>query len=183
MARRVREQGQGEDRPVDSVAVSTKGAEGTGAVAALLAPHLRPGDVVLLTGGLASGKTTFVKAVAAALGSAAPVTSPTFTIAHFYPYSRGTVLHIDAYRLSGVHEYRDLGLSEYLEEALTLVEWGEKVAGDFPCHLAAELQCDDSAPDVRMIAFSSGCPRWQPVISALQADLLGQAQPGRGASR
>lgn len=161
---------------MDSIAVSTKGAEGTGTVAALLASQLRSGDVVLLKGGLAAGKTTFVKAVASAMGSSATVTSPTFTLSHFYPSGNGTILHVDAYRLSGIHEYRDLGLDDYLDDCVTLVEWGEKVAGDFPCHLMVEFHCDPSAPDLRVIAFSSGCPRWRPVIADLQAALLDEAK-------
>lgn len=161
---------------MDSVAVSTKGAQATGAVAAMLAPHLRPGDAVLLKGGLASGKTTFVKAVAAALGSQATVTSPTFTLAQFYPFAAGTILHIDVYRLEGIHEYRDLGLADYLEESVTLVEWGEKVAGDFPGHLLIEFDSDPSAPDMRVLTFSASSPRWGPVISALQAGLMDETR-------
>ena len=157
---------------MDSIAVSTKGPEGTGTVAGLLAPQLRSGDVVLLKGGLATGKTTFVKAVASALGSPATVTSPTFTLAHFYPLGHGTILHVDAYRLSGILEYRDLGLDDYLEDSIALIEWGEKIAADFSCHLMVEFQGDPSAPDLRVIAFSSSCPRWSPVIDALQAALL-----------
>jgi tRNA threonylcarbamoyladenosine biosynthesis protein TsaE len=157
---------------VDSVTVSTSGAESTAAVAALLAPQLRPGDVILLQGGLGAGKTTFVKAVAAALGSAAVVTSPTFTLAQFYPSDRGTVLHVDAYRLSGIHEYRDLGLDEYQEDAVTLIEWGDKVAEEFPSRLLVDMHRDPSAPDLRVIVFSSDSPRWLPVIDALASVLL-----------
>jgi tRNA threonylcarbamoyladenosine biosynthesis protein TsaE len=138
----------------------------------MLAPQLRSGDVVLLKGGLATGKTTFVKAVAAAMGSQAMVTSPTFTLAHFYPFEHGTILHVDVYRLSGIHEYRDLGLDDYLDDSVTLVEWGDKIADDFPCHLAVEFDCDPTAPDVRVIDFSSDCPRWRPVLDTLQAVLL-----------
>ena len=101
---------------VDSIAVSTTGAEGTSTVASLLASQLRLGDVLLLKGELATGKTTFVKAVASAMGSQAVVTSPTFMLAQFYPLAHGAILHADAYRLSGIHEYRDLGLDDYLEE-------------------------------------------------------------------
>ena len=157
---------------MESIAVSTKGPEGTGTIAGLLAPQLHPGDVVLLKGGLATGKTTFVKALAAAMGSQAVVTSPTFTIAHFYPLGQGTILHIDAYRLTGIHEYRDLGLDEYLDESVALIEWGEKIADDFPCHLLVEFHCDSSAPDLRVIAFSSAHPRWTPVVEALQEALM-----------
>ncbi len=163
---------------MDSFAVSTNGAQGTGTVAGLLAAELRPSDVVLLKGGLATGKTTFVKAVASAMGSPATVTSPTFTIAHFYPIGHGTILHIDAYRLTGIHEYRDLGLDDYLEDSVTMIEWGDKVADDFPCHLMVEFGCDSSAPDLRVIAFSSAHPRWEPVIDALQAALLDETKLG-----
>lgn len=161
---------------MDSIAVSTNGPESTGATAELLAPQLRAGDVVLLTGGLAMGKTTFVKAVAAAMGSRSTVTSPTFTLAHFYPFEAGTILHVDAYRLSGIHEYRDLGLDEYLEESVALIEWGEKVAEDFPCHLMVEFHRDPGEPDLRVIGFSSGCPRWSPVIGTLRAALTGETE-------
>jgi tRNA threonylcarbamoyladenosine biosynthesis protein TsaE len=161
---------------VNSIAVSTTGAEGTGIVAALLSSRLRTGDVVLLKGELATGKTTFVKAVASAMGSQATVTSPTFMLAQFYPLEQGAILHVDAYRLAGIHEYRDLGLDDYLDDSVTLIEWGERVADDFPCHLMVEFHCDQSAPDLRVIAFSSDCPRWRPVIDDLKAALLDEAK-------
>jgi tRNA threonylcarbamoyladenosine biosynthesis protein TsaE len=161
---------------MDSFTVSTQAAAGTRAVAALLAPFLRPGDVVLLVGDLATGKTTFVQAVASALGSKSPVTSPTFTLAHFYPAEPGMILHVDAYRLSGIHEYRDLGLDDYLEDSVTFVEWGDKVAEDFICSLTIEFHCEPIAPDLRVLMFSSECERWEPVISALRAGLLDAAK-------
>ena len=161
---------------MDSVTVSTNGVDGTGAVAAMLAPHLRVGDVILLKGGLGAGKTAFVKALAASMGSDTVVTSPTFTIAHFYPFPGGTILHVDAYRLSGIHEYRDLGLDEYLDEAVAMIEWGEMVADEFPSHLMVDFHRDPSAPDLRVIVFTSGSPRWQPVIDALQSTLLDEVK-------
>jgi tRNA threonylcarbamoyladenosine biosynthesis protein TsaE len=142
----------------------------------LLAAHLRLGDVIVLKGGLATGKTTFVKAVAAAMGSQVTVTSPTFTLAHFYPLEHGTILHVDAYRLSGIIEYRDLGLEEYLPEAVTLIEWGEKVADDFPSYLMVEFHYDPIAPEQRVIAFSTQSPRWRPVVDALQTKLPDNAR-------
>lgn len=163
---------------VDLVTVSTNGPAGTAAVAATLAPHLRVGDVILLKGGLGAGKTTFVKAVASALGSSTVVTSPTFTLAHFYPFDHGTILHIDAYRLSGIPEYRDLGLEEYLDEAVTLIEWGDKVADEFPCQLVVDFHRESTAPDLRVIVFSSDSPRWLPVIGAIQSALLDEVKSG-----
>jgi tRNA threonylcarbamoyladenosine biosynthesis protein TsaE len=162
--------------PVDSVTVSTNGADGTAAVAAMLAPYLHLGDVILLKGGLGAGKTTFVKSLASSMGSGTVVTSPTFTIAHFYPLAAGTILHVDAYRLSGIHEYRDLGLDEYLDEAVTVIEWGEMVTEEFPSHLMVDFHRDPSAPDLRVIVFSSGSPRWQTVIDAMQSALLDEVK-------
>jgi tRNA threonylcarbamoyladenosine biosynthesis protein TsaE len=163
---------------VDSIAVSAKGAEGTGTVAASLASQLRLGDVLLLKGELAAGKTTFVKAVAAAMGSQAVVTSPTFMLAQFYPLAEGAILHVDVYRLSGIHEYRDLGLDEYLDDSVTFIEWGETVAEDFPGHLMVEFHSDPAAPDLRILVFSSDGPRWRPVIEALQETPLDQPKLG-----
>src|SRR5437870_4402660 len=112
---------------MESFSVRSTGPEQTCEIASALAAHLRVGDVVLLTGGLASGKTTFVKGVAAALGSPDTVTSPTFMLAQAYASPRGRILHVDAYRLSGLPEYRDLALDEEAADSITVVEWGELV--------------------------------------------------------
>jgi tRNA threonylcarbamoyladenosine biosynthesis protein TsaE len=96
---------------MEELSVICRSREETRAVAAALAPRLRPGDAMMLKGPLASGKTAFVQELVAALGSKAEVTSPTFTIAQFYQTPASTFLHIDAYRLSSVAEFR-AGLSE-----------------------------------------------------------------------
>ena len=76
------------------------GAGRTEEIAAELAAELRPGDVVLLSGDLGSGKTTFVRGAARALGVSGPVTSPTFTIGQRYE-GRVPVSHLDLHRLAG----------------------------------------------------------------------------------
>ena len=63
-----------------------------------------------------------------------------------------------------------------LKNSVTIIEWGEKVADDFSCYLLVEFYCDQSAPDLRVIAFSSDCPRWQSVIDDLKAALLDEAK-------
>lgn len=161
---------------VDSFTVPSDGTHRTAVIAAALAGQVRPGDAVILKGGLATGKTTFITAVAGALGSADRVTSPTFTLAHFYSSPAGPILHIDAYRLSGRREYRDLGLDDYAGDSVTLVEWGDKIAGEFPCHLLIELSCDGDDPARRLLTFSSGCHRWVPALRNLRAALLADAK-------
>jgi tRNA threonylcarbamoyladenosine biosynthesis protein TsaE len=145
------------------------GPEGTARVAAALAPHLHAGDAVLLTGELAAGKTTFVSALVAALGSSDAVSSPTFSLAQFYATPGPRVLHVDTYRLTDLTEFRDLGLDEYLDEVVALVEWGDLVSGEFVDPLRMHLAVagpDD--PTGREITVRGGS-RWEPVMDALAA--------------
>lgn len=89
-----------------------------------LAGLLRPGDLIILTGDLGAGKTTFTKGVAAGLGVEGNVSSPTFIIARVHP-GPVPLVHVDAYRLTGLAEVDDLDLDSELEESVTVVEWGE----------------------------------------------------------
>jgi len=103
----------------------------TRALAAALAPLARPGDMVLLVGGLGAGKTTFAQGFARGLGIRGPVTSPTFTLVRQYPCAGEVrqLLHADVYRLETMAEIGDLGLAELVEDgAVALVEWGDVAA-------------------------------------------------------
>jgi tRNA threonylcarbamoyladenosine biosynthesis protein TsaE len=105
---------------------------GTQAVAAALAGLAEPGDLVLLSGDLGAGKTTFVQGYARALGVTDVVTSPTFTLHRSYR-GRLTLHHLDVYRLVHVAEADDLDLPALLEDdAVTLSEWGETIAEALP---------------------------------------------------
>ena len=105
-------------------------AEQTRALGARLSRLLRPGDVVVLSGDLGAGKTTFTQGLGAALGVRGEVTSPTFVISRVHPSLVGgpALVHVDAYRLGGVAELDDLDLDASLEDAVTVVEWGSGVA-------------------------------------------------------
>jgi tRNA threonylcarbamoyladenosine biosynthesis protein TsaE len=144
----------------------------TDALARALAAELAPGDVVLMEGALAAGKTHFVKAAVAALEGADEVTSPTFSIVNVYRTPRRSVLHIDAYRLSGPPEFRDLGLEEMIEDGLSFIEWGDRIAADFPQALTIRFELTGGADDARRLTFSAETPRWAPVIERLQQVVL-----------
>jgi tRNA threonylcarbamoyladenosine biosynthesis protein TsaE len=105
-------------------------AEAMRALGAALARVLRPGDVVVLSGELGAGKTTFTQGVGTGLGVRGDVTSPTFVISRVHPPlgSGPALVHVDAYRLGGVAELDDLDLDTSLDEAVTVVEWGEGIA-------------------------------------------------------
>lgn len=95
-----------------------------------LAGLLRAGDLVLLGGSLGAGKTTLAQGIGAGLGVRGPITSPTFIIARVHPSLVGGVplVHVDAYRLGGWDELEDIDLEATLDEAVTVVEWGEGLA-------------------------------------------------------
>src|SRR4051794_12208141 len=98
--------------------------EETEAVAAELANGLQPGDVVLVRGELGSGKTTFVRGAARALGVEGAVTSPTYTIGQVYGGARGEIAHLDLYRLETLEHEDPALLDDYLTpERIGFVEW------------------------------------------------------------
>jgi tRNA threonylcarbamoyladenosine biosynthesis protein TsaE len=105
------------------VTLETDSAAATEAAGAELAGRLALGDVVLVSGELGSGKTTFVRGACRALGVAEPVTSPTFTIGQVYA-GEVEVAHLDLYRLESL-DGEDPGLLEdYLTpERIGFVEW------------------------------------------------------------
>jgi tRNA threonylcarbamoyladenosine biosynthesis protein TsaE len=105
--------------------------EETEAIAARLAQELVLGDVVVVEGELGSGKTTFVRGAARALGVQGPVTSPTYTIGHRYK-GRVDVSHLDLYRFEGMSNAEWGDLEEYFENAVVFVEWPRAGAGFLP---------------------------------------------------
>jgi tRNA threonylcarbamoyladenosine biosynthesis protein TsaE len=104
----------------------TSSATETERIAADLARGLRPGDVVLLSGELGAGKTTFVRGAARALGVTDPVTSPTFTIGQRYTAAAPVtyVSHVDLYRLRSLRDEDPDLLADYIgPDTITFVEW------------------------------------------------------------
>jgi tRNA threonylcarbamoyladenosine biosynthesis protein TsaE len=96
----------------------------TEALAARLAERLEPGDVVMVSGELGAGKTTFVRGAAHALGVTGPVSSPTFTIGHRYE-APTPVAHLDLYRLAGIDPEEWGDLEPYFDGTVAFVEWPE----------------------------------------------------------
>jgi tRNA threonylcarbamoyladenosine biosynthesis protein TsaE len=96
----------------------------TEALAARLAAKLRAGDVVGVSGELGTGKTTFVRGAARALGVLEPVSSPTFTIGHRYE-APVPVAHLDLYRIAGIDPEEWADLEPYFDGTVAFVEWPE----------------------------------------------------------
>jgi tRNA threonylcarbamoyladenosine biosynthesis protein TsaE len=124
----------------------TKSPAETEAFGERFGKRLRVGDLVLLTGELGAGKTTFVRGVARGVGSSAPVASPTFQLVRMYA-GRVQLAHIDLYRIEKTSELADLGLDELLDQGAAVVEWGDRL--DAPT--AALVHLEHLAGDRRMI--------------------------------
>ena len=107
--------------------------EETWALAKQLAAELKPGDVVRLEGDLGAGKTTFVQGLAAALGVAGRVTSPTFCLVQEHRGAGVLLVHMDLYRLRGEDDILAIGWEDYLAEgAIVAVEWPERAGSLIP---------------------------------------------------
>lgn len=117
-----------------------------------VATHLRPGDVLLLTGDLGAGKTTLTQGIGTGLQVRGDVTSPTFVLSRVHPSLVGgpALVHVDALRLRGITELDDLDLEVSLDDSVTVVEWGGGVAeGLAEERLGLEIGRSETAEDER----------------------------------
>jgi tRNA threonylcarbamoyladenosine biosynthesis protein TsaE len=105
----------------------------TQALAQKLAARARPGDVLLLTGPLGAGKTSFARAFIRALvhDPALTVPSPTFTLVQQYDTAAGTIWHYDLWRLQDHHALEELGWDE-AQSGIVLVEWPDRLGPLMP---------------------------------------------------
>jgi tRNA threonylcarbamoyladenosine biosynthesis protein TsaE len=151
-------------------------AEDTRAVGEALAPLLRLHDVVVLTGELGAGKTTFVQGVARGLGATEHVASPTFTLVREYVSGRLPVAHVDVYRLERVQDVVDLALEELEGGAcVLLIEWGDAIGELLPeDRLRVELTGEDptGGTETRRIALSAYGPAWEDRAHDVELALL-----------
>ncbi|MDX1621136.1 MAG: tRNA (adenosine(37)-N6)-threonylcarbamoyltransferase complex ATPase subunit type 1 TsaE [Nitriliruptorales bacterium] len=160
----------------DGLVLRTTSAADTRAAAAALAQHLRPGDVVSLTGELGAGKTCFVQGIANALRVERRVTSPTFMLVKLYDDADIPLVHVDVYRLDRLQDVLDLGDEVMSPDRVTLIEWGDAIATLLPedrLEVAIRLATDDLDADrlmelrpvgsfeARRHELAAACHRWQ----------------------
>jgi tRNA threonylcarbamoyladenosine biosynthesis protein TsaE len=123
--------------------------------------QLRAGDVVVLTGGLGSGKTIFTKGVANSFGIR-DITSPTFVISRVYK-SNINFIHIDAYRLldQGVSSFIDLDFESYLENSVIVIEWGAKFISSLSDQYLEVIITSGDDENLRQVEIKTVGKRWQ----------------------
>jgi tRNA threonylcarbamoyladenosine biosynthesis protein TsaE len=133
--------------------VETSAPAETEAVAATLARRLKRGDIVLVSGDLGAGKTTFVRGACRALGVGGAVTSPSFTIAQRYDGSL-PISHLDLYRLGDLDDEDPSLLADELgPDRVAFVEWPEvgAPAGLDPERIAARVRLEHRGDDRRLV--------------------------------
>ena len=139
--------------------IKTHSKEETQNLAQKLATKLKAGDVVLLSGNLGVGKTTFTQGLAKTLQVKGQVTSPTFVIARLHKSLNNgpDLLHVDAYRLNSLAEIQDLDLVSDLSHAVIIVEWPREMVNDLSENpIKVEIIQDPNEEDFRTINIWAG---------------------------
>ncbi len=149
----------------------------TAALARRIRPHLRVGDVLLLDGPVGAGKSAFARAMiqdamAQNGGAIEPVPSPTFTLVQVYDTTVGTFWHTDLYRLGSTDELVELGLDQAFEEAISLVEWPERLGAETPeRHLRIDFAYGDK-DDARIVTLLPNGPGWDWITPMINSDQM-----------
>lgn len=150
--------------PVRVVVPTTEAMHTLGEV---LASELTGGDVIVASGELGAGKTTFTQGIGQGLHVSEPVISPTFVLVrrHDGVGGRPGLIHVDAYRLGSLAELVDLDLDETMDSSVTVVEWGAGIAEELASsYLGVQIdRTADPEDDTRIIYLTPVGPRWQGV--------------------
>lgn len=98
-----------------------------------LAPFLKKGDTLVLSGDLGAGKTMFVSGILSYFGKENEASSPTFTIINEHELTPDlTLFHFDVYRFEFEDEFLAIGGEEFFDKGICLIEWGEKIESFLP---------------------------------------------------
>jgi tRNA threonylcarbamoyladenosine biosynthesis protein TsaE len=143
-------------------------ASATAALAARLAPLLRAGDVVALSGPLGAGKTFFARSVIEALGGPEEVPSPTFKLVQTYDLAPAPVWHFDLYRLSRPEDAYELDIEDAFADAISLIEWPERLGGLLPAERLNVALAFGAGDNERQVTLT-GSPGWSERLQRLAA--------------
>ena len=135
-------------------------------IAKNIAHIFKPGDVMILSGDLGAGKTHFVKGFAEGINSQSIVTSPTFSLANFYKSPGITLLHIDLYRIDTVNNFYDLGLTDFFDQSVTMIEWGAKFEDYIDDYL--QITIEITGNNSRIISFESKSDIYSSIIDSIK---------------
>ncbi len=138
-------------------------------IASHVGAHCQGGDVIVLSGDLGAGKTTFTQGLAQGMGITERVTSPTFVISRVHPHPSGGValVHVDAYRIGSLAELDDLDLAADLTTSVIVIEWGRGLAEELSTEgLDVVITRSDAVDDERRaLSLSGRGSRWSGLVA------------------
>ena len=137
---------------MSGISITTDSPEHTQQVAAKLANICAADDCITLTGDLGAGKTCFAQGFIEALTGETNVQSPTFLLVKPYGYDASTLYHMDFYRIEHEAELAELGLEEYLDTGVCLIEWPEIAEAYLP-EDRLDICIESSTDSQRKITF------------------------------
>jgi len=142
----------------------TESAEETCLLGDRLGVVLKSGDIILLSGDLGAGKTTFVQGIARGMGIDDQVTSPTFTLIQEYGRGDHRLVHVDPYRLESEEDLIGIGFEEFVEGGAVLaVEWSERLGSLTPQH-RLDIRIDCLENDARRVTMLPSGERYEEIV-------------------
>lgn len=148
------------------VEIVSKSKEETIKIGELVASKLEPNFVILLTGDLGAGKTTFTQGVANGLGIKGKIISPTFNILKCYFNSKLNLYHIDAYRLED--NDKDIGLEEFIDgDGVCLIEWPKYISNLLPDEYL-EIKISNLGDDNRKLEICANSEKYAGIVEILK---------------
>ena len=133
-----------------------------------LAPLLKKGDIIVLSGDLGSGKTKFTEGVLDYFGKASEISSPTFTIVNEHITDNINVYHFDVYRLADIDEFYSIGGEEYFDNGICIIEWGELIESILPDnYLKIVFERDDDDLSLRTLKLEPHGTRFSNLLERI----------------
>jgi tRNA threonylcarbamoyladenosine biosynthesis protein TsaE len=148
--------------------VITRSEDETVALGRRVGSLLQTGDFIALSGELGSGKTRFVRGVAAGLtvDPATQITSPTYSLLHIYT-GRLPLYHFDLYRLAGDADVAELGFAEFFfGDGVSLVEWADRLQEEMPAERLI-ITFSHIEDDTRRLVFTAAGDRYEELLKNL----------------
>lgn len=148
------------------IVIKMNSVEDTAQLAFLFSQILEIGDILLFTGEIGTGKTTFIQALAKNLGIKELVTSPTFVIHMIRDSGRIPISHVDLYRLNNDIEVESIGFEEYYDTAVTVIEWADRYSGFEPPYMELHFEYGVNENE-RIVSIMANGGDWNKRLSSI----------------
>ena len=153
---------------VASLSITSNSSDETHRVGEIIGSIADVSDLILLIGQLGSGKTVFTRGIGDAMGVSGRVASPTFVIIRWHR-GRMPLYHVDLYRIETSDDVEELGLEEYFNDGVCVVEWADRSLEIFPRErLTVQFQYGDS-PEQRVMHVEGKGERYERIVGILES--------------